>query len=315
MFGSIGALAQFDTEFWMPPIWDVSNTDRNSPSNLFITTPFDFPVTVQVSTLDGTTFVFTGTVTSGTPLSVPLTPVLGQTNIEGVASLTQGLHVTSSAPIQCTHKVAGGTNQTLVILKGRNALGQDFWCGSQVRNLNSNYGPEEYHFISVMAMENNTQVTFQTPFTMYGSAGALANPHAVTLQAGQSYLIRGNSPTQHVAGARVTSNKDIVVNSGSTHTRISGTGANAADGGTDQLVPVRLAGQEWVIIKGNNNFPWDYAIVVATQNNTNVYIDGSATPVATINAGQFFDWTTTGTFGAPHYIRTDGRPYVYKVTG
>ena len=315
MFGSIGAVAQFDTEFWMPPIWDVSNIDRNSPSNLFITTPFDFPVNVQVTTSDGTTFVFNGTVTSGSPLSVPLTPVLGQTNIEGVPSTNQGLHITSSAPIQCTHKVAGGTNQTLVILKGKNALGQEFYCGSQVRNLNSNYGPEEYHFISVMAMENNTQVTFQTPFTMYGSAGALANPHAVTLQAGQSYLIRGNSPTQHVAGARVTSNKDIVVNSGSTHTRISGTGANAADGGTDQLVPIGLAGTEWVIIKGNNNFPWDYAIVVATQNNTNVYIDGSATPVATINAGQFFDWTTTGTFGAPHYIRTDRRAYVYHVSG
>lgn len=96
-------------------------------------------------------------------------------------------------------------------------------------------------FITVMAMENNTTVTFQTPFTMYDNVGALANPYTVTLQAGQSYLIRGNSPTQHVAGAHVTSNKDIAVISGSTHTRISGAGANAADGGTDQLVPLRLA--------------------------------------------------------------------------
>ena len=306
--------AQFDTEFWMPPIWDVSNTDRNSPSSLVISTPFSFPVTINVSTLDGTTFNFTGTVTSGTPLVVPLTPVLGQTNVEGVPSTQYGLRVTSSAPIQCVHRVSGGTNQTLVTLKGTNALGREFFCGSQVRNLNSNYGPEEYHFISVMAIENNTQVTFQTPFTMYGTT-ALPNPHTVTLQAGQSYLIRGNSPVEHVCGARVTSNRDIVVNSGSTHTRISGAGANAADGGTDQLVPVGLAGTEWVCIKGNNNFPWDYSIIVATQNNTNIYIDGSATPAATINAGQFFDWTMTGAFGAPHYFRTDRPAYCYHVSG
>lgn len=309
------AIAQFDTEFWMPPIWDCGVASRNQPSSLVISTPFNFTVNVNVQTLDGTTFNFNGTVTSGTPLVVPLTTVLGQTNVEGVASTLYGLRITSSAPIQCVHRVAGTENQTLVTLKGKNALGRDFYCGSQVRNLNANYGAEEYHFITVMALENNTQVTFQTPFTMYGSAGALANPHVITLQAGQSYLIRGNSPTQHVCGARVTSNKDIAVISGSTHTRISGSGANAADGGTDQLVPVQLAGNEWVCIKGNNNNPWDYSIIVATQNNTNIYIDGSATPAATINAGAFFDWTMTGAFGAPHYFRTDRPAFCYHVSG
>lgn len=309
------AVAQFDTEFWMPPIWDCGVTSRNSPSSLVISTPFNFPVTVNVQTLNGTTFNFNGTVTSGTPLVIPLTPVLAQTNVEGVASQLYGLKITSSAPIQCVHRVAGTENQTLVTMKGKNALGRDFYCGSQVRNLNATYGNEEYHFISVMAMENNTQVTFQTPYTMYGSSGALANPHVVTLQAGQSYLIRSNGPTQHVCGAHVTSTKDIVVNSGSTHTRISGSGADAADGGTDQLVPIRLAGNEWVCIKGNNDNPWDYAIIVATQNNTNIYIDGSATPAATINAGQYYDWTMSGSFGAPHYFRTDRAAYCYHVSG
>lgn len=314
LFTSKNIVAQFDTEFWMPPIWQVGVASRNAPSSLFITTPFDFPVNVHVQTSDGTTFVFDGVVQSGTPLEIALTPSIGQTNTPG-ASYDRGLHITSTAPIQCVHKVAGSENQTLVTLKGKNALGQDFWCGSQVRNLNQTYGATEYHFITVMAMENNTTVTFQTPFTMYDNNGSLANPYTVTLQAGQSFLIRGNSPTQHVAGAHVTSNKDIAVISGSTHTRISGSGANAADGGTDQLVPLRLAGTEWVIMKGNNNFPWDYAIVVATENNTNVYIDGSTSPAATINAGEFFDWTTTGSQGAPHYFRTDRNAFLYHVSG
>lgn len=307
--------AQFDTEFWLPPLWEVGVSSRNQPSNLFITTPFDFPVSVHVETSDGTTFVYDGTVVSGTPLVIPLSTTLGQTNIAGVANTNRGLHVTSSAPIQCVHRVAGTENQTLVTLKGKNALGQDFWCGSQVRNQNAYYGTEEFHFISVMAMENNTTVTFTTPFTMYSGTGALSNPHTVTLQAGQSYLIRGNSPVQHVCGSHVVANKDIAVVSGSTHTRIAGTGANAADGGTDQLVPIELAGYEWVMIKGNNNNPWDYGIIVATQNNTNIYIDGSGTPAATINAGQYYDWTMTGSFGAPHYFRTDRPAFAYHISG
>lgn len=307
--------AQFDTEFWMPPLWEVGVGSRNQPSNLFITTPFNFPVTVNIQTLDGTTFNFTGTVITGTPLIVPLSTTLGQTNIAGIANTNRGLRITSSAPIQAVHRVAGTENQSLVTLKGKNALGEDFRCGSQVRNLNANYGPLEVHFISVMATENNTQVQFQTPFTMNGNSGPLTNPHTITLQAGQSYLIRGNTPIEHVCGARVTSNRPIVVTSGSTHTRISGSGANAADAGIDQLVPVGLAGNEWVCIKGNNNNPWDYAIIVATQNNTNVFIDGSATPAATLNAGQFFDWTMTGSFGAPHYFRTDRPAFCYHVSG
>lgn len=314
-FPFTAARAQFDTEFWMPPVWEVGVSTRNQPSNLFITTPFNFPVTVNIQTLDGTTFNFTGTVITGTPLIVPLSTTLGQTNIAGVANTNRGLRITSSAPIQAVHRVAGSENQSLVTLKGKNALGQEFYCGSQVRNLNANYGPLEVHFISVMATENNTQVTFQTPFTMNGDSGPLSNPLSVTLQAGQSYLIRGNTPVEYVCGARVTSNRPIVVTSGSTHTRISGAGANAADAGTDQLVPVGLAGNEWVCIKGNNLNPWDYAIIVATQNNTNVFIDGSATPAATLSAGQFFDWTMTGSFGAPHYFRTDRPAFCYHVSG
>lgn len=305
--------AQFDYQFWMPPIWQTDNTGQNQPSSLFITTPYSTPVNVRVQTPDGTTFVFNGTVTSGSPLSIPLTTSIGQTNIANTALLNNGLLVTTSAPVQCVHKVSSTFNQTLVTLKGSNGKGREFWCGSQVRNFNGSYGPNEHHFITVMATENNTQVTFQTPFAMWSSSGTLANPHTITLQKNQSYLIRGNGPLQHVAGARVTATKDIVCISGSTHTRIAG--GDAADGGTDQLVPIGLAGTEFAAIKGNNNNPFDYGIVVATQNATEIFIDGGTTPVATINAGQFYDWTMTGTFGTPHYFRTSKTAYFYHVSG
>jgi len=310
------ASAQFDYRFWMPPVWNTGQTGHNQPSELFITTPYPFSVDVHIETPDGVTFVFDGTVSSGNPLSIALTPTLGQTNVANTAITNNGFIVTSTSPIQCVHKVSAQFNQTLATLKGRNGRGTDFWCGSQVRNLNANYSPNEYHFISVMAMENNTTIEFTTPFGMYTAApGDLPTNFTINLNQNQCYLIRGNNPIQHVAGAHVESNKEIVVISGSTHTRISGPGANAADGGTDQLVPIELAGTQFALIAGDNDPSFDYAIIVGTENSTNIYLDGSGVAAANIDAGEYFDWTLTGSLGTPHTITTDKTAYVYHVSG
>jgi hypothetical protein len=74
----LNASSQFDTEFRMPPIWNTGGATHNTPSELFITTPSPFMVDVHIETADGITFVLDTTVVSGTPLKVPLTPVLGQ---------------------------------------------------------------------------------------------------------------------------------------------------------------------------------------------------------------------------------------------
>ncbi|NNE55737.1 MAG: hypothetical protein HKN32_06930, partial [Flavobacteriales bacterium] len=281
--GLFPTLAQFDTKFWMPPIWEDGIASQNNPSELFITTPYPDPVAVHIQTPDGITFVLDTTVMSGAPLQVPLSTTLGQTNMANTVMSDNGFYVVSSKPIQCVHKVAGQLNQTLVTLKGTNGLGTDFWCGSQVRNENGTYGPDEHHFISVQAQTNNTQITFETPFAMWSATGPLPNPLTITLNAGESYLIRGDGPLEHVAGAHVTSTEEITVISGSTHTRILG--GNAADGGADQLVPVDLMGTGFIVVKGDNTNPFDYAIIVATEDNTQVFVDGGATPVATLNAG------------------------------
>ncbi|MGB1031253.1 MAG: IgGFc-binding protein, partial [Flavobacteriales bacterium] len=307
-------MAQFDTKFYMPPIWDAQANNLNQPSELFITTPFPDDVNVHVQTADGVTFVFDGVVSSGNPLAIPLTTAVGQTTVQN-AVLETGLIITSDKPVQASHRVAATNNQTLITLKGENGKGQDFWCGSQVRNLNQNYFPEEYHFISVMATENNTTITIDTPFAMFANGGGnLSNPVVIQLNKDDSYLIRGHDPTEHVAGAHVTSDKDILVTSGSTHTRISGAGATSADGGTDQLVPVDLMGNSFVVVRGDNDPTYDYAIIVATEDGTEVTVDGIGPPTL-LNAGEYFDYTLTGSMGTPHYISTTGISYCYHVSG
>jgi gliding motility-associated-like protein len=309
----LNASSQFDTEFRMPPIWNTGGATHNTPSELFITTPSPFMVDVHIETADGITFVLDTTVVSGTPLKVPLTPVLGQTDVANEVNTDRGLIITSTSAIQCVHKISGTHNQTLVTLKGENGLGTDFWAGSQVRNMNANYSPEEYHFISVMATDDNTTISIETPFNMYLDGSVLPNPFILSLNKDESYLIRGHNPVEHVAGSHITSDKNIVAISGSTHTRIAG--GNAADGGTDQLVPIELMWKDFVVVKGNNNDPFDYAIIVATEDNTNIYLDDGNTPVGTINAGEYYDYTLAGNMGDAHYLRTDKRAYCYHFTG
>ncbi|MFM1930844.1 MAG: hypothetical protein RL226_147, partial [Bacteroidota bacterium] len=170
---SFQASAQFDTKFWFPPIWDSGQSGHNQPSELFITTPIPFDVPVSIRTADNTTLVIDTVVSSGNPLRIPLTPGIGQTTVPNTVHTSSGIIVTSESAIQCIHKISAEFNQTLVTLKGRNGLGTEFYAGSQVRNMNANYSPNEYHFISVMATEDNTTITFETPFDMYSASGTL----------------------------------------------------------------------------------------------------------------------------------------------
>jgi len=179
---SFSSFSQFDTQFWMPPIWDIGSSGHNQPSELFITTPYPTTVNVHIESPDGISFVLDTTVISGNPLQVVLTTAFGQTTSENEIETNSGLIVTSDAPIQCVHKLSAQFNQTLVTLKGPNGLGTDFYCGSQTFNQNLNYNPDEYHFISVMALHDDTQISFDTPFDMYQSGpGDLPNPYVITL--------------------------------------------------------------------------------------------------------------------------------------
>ncbi|MEY3399441.1 MAG: hypothetical protein RL220_2035, partial [Bacteroidota bacterium] len=310
------AQAQFDYKFFMPPIWQTGNNPQNDPSQLFITSPFD-NVSVHIQTPDGTTFVFDGVVSSGTPLIVTLTPEIGQTVLPNTVMFNNGLIIEASMPIMAAHRVMANTSQSLVTLKGQDALGHEFYCASQTRNRLINNNPTSRHFISVMATEDNTTITFETPFDMYTPlAGDLPNPYTITLNADESYCIIGNTTAQHVAGSRVTSDKHIAVISGSAYTPTpASNGNNGADSGIDQVLPIQFAGTEYAMIRGNNAGTLDYAIIVGTVDGTNIYIDGNPVPAFTVNQGGYVDWTLTGAPGAPHYIQSDNPIMLYQVSG
>ncbi|HXR82221.1 MAG TPA: hypothetical protein VN763_14940, partial [Saprospiraceae bacterium] len=79
----------------------------------------------------------------------------------------------------------------------------------------------------------------------------------------------------------------------------------------DQLIPVEVAGKEYIVVKG---FLYDaeYFFVTATEDNTRVYTQGSSTSPAILDAGESREFL----IGSPAiHIQADKRIYVVHVTG
>ncbi len=312
LFNSHELLAQFDTEYYMPPVWDTGLSRRNSPTYLVISTSYpSSEFTIQTS--DGTTLNYTGTVTQGSPVTYNLTPSLGMTNAFNTEELSKGLIITSTNPIQVIHANNSSENKTYTTLKGTSALGQDFYAASQTKVIATQYGTGDVHFMSVMAIEDDTDITIQMPGTkVLEGAGNLVN---ITLDRYETYLVKtaaGDNITNNITGAHITSNKDIAVLSGGQHLRQSGAGG-AGDGGIDQLVPVPILDTEYVLSRGNTGL--DYVILVATENDTDIFTDGGATATTLANAGDYYEFDLSGAVGTPHYVLADKPVYAYHVSG
>ena len=330
LLSGLSTYAQFDTDYWMPPVWESRNNGgQTSPTELLITTAFP-QANVSVKLADGTVIV-SGIVASGTPLTVPLNTVQGMTYVANTVETNKGLLITSDFPVQAVYRNTSSNNQCLAPLKGTFGLGRDFYAGSQTRIQNDSYGADDVHFVSVMATEDNTTVTIaaRPGVNMYQNG----NTTTFTLNKHETYLVRNrearngtpDNRTNNLVGAHVTSDKPIAVMSGAQHVRYNG-GGNA-DAGIDQLVPItsdifEVVGTEYVVVRGGteqvNNVSTDYAIIIATVDNTDIFIDGGNTPVDNIDAGEVYEYILPGNqndIGTPHLIETSQKAYVYHVSG
>ncbi len=291
-FGLLGLIfspahAQLDTRHWMPPVWEPRDNGpqgfggQAGPTQLVISTPFA-TTEATVALTDGTV-VATGTVVAGTPLIVPLSAVQGMTYAAFAAESNKGLIITAQKPVSVVYRNLSQRNQALASLKGSFALGEEFWAGTQTRVTNEKYGADDVHFISVLATEDNTVITFDAPTGVNFTTGTgPENTITVTLNKNQTYLVRNNNNTSaptpdaagfslyvgdnltnNLAGTHVTSTKPVAVMSGGQHQRfpqssiidLNDPTTPDADAGIDQTVPITsgvfpMIGTDYIIARG-----------------------------------------------------------------
>jgi len=223
------------------------------------------------------------------------------------AVLNTGLLLEVTGVATAYYEVASTVNPGIFNLKGDVALGRHFFIPAQTAFVNNTSLPGRSGFV-VVATEDNTEVTITPKNDMVGHplpAGAFI----IMLDRGETYsaLAIGLNPSDRLNGSEVTSTKPVAVTIFDDNVFVPG----HWDLCGDQIVPIEHIGTEYIAVKGNGGSN-ERIYVLATQNSTQVYIDGGSTPVATINRGEQYSRSFTG---VSHYITTSKPTYVMHMAG
>lgn len=286
-----GSFAQTDTKFWFaaPDVTSGHGAgggfDGGEPI-LFRISTMNLPSIVTISQPANPGFVpIVLNIPANAQFSQDLTPFI--TNIENTPAntiLNYGFYIEATNLITVYYEVNTGYNPDIFALKGKNALGTEFYTPFQ--NFWSNgagYTPKPYSEFVIVATEDNTSVTITPKKEIIGH---LANiPFTISLDRGQSFSCRAVSQdaAEHLGGSKVVSDKPIAV----TITDDSMGWETCYDIMGDQLVPTDIIGTEYIIMKGQV-WNMEQCFILATQNGTEIFVDGAALPAAILNEGETY---------------------------
>ena len=308
LFVFFNCAAQVDTEFWFAPP-EITSGHGDLPIILRVSAQAE-PATVQVfQPARENTLLASFTIPANTTEVIDLSTSRSylETFIPNTVMST-GLHIISSAPVTAYYEEASFFNAEIFVLKGKNALGKKFILPAQDRFDNSGeYRPIPYFSFDVVATKDNTIVKVwpTSPLEGHESDSVIT----VRLNKGETYSFKkkGLSALDNPVGTVIESSQPITI----TIKDDSVINGGCRDLLGDQLVPVEVAGKEYIVLKGFLNTP-EFFFITATEDNTQVFMQGISAPVSTLNAGQSdrFEITQPST-----YIASNKNIYVIQVTG
>lgn len=311
--------AQTDREFWFAAP-DVDAVDDplygkyDRPIYLRLTTAA-LPATVTLSLPANTTFTpIVTTIAANSTFTLDLTNWIDLIeNFEANQINNKGILIQSNADITAYYEVNSITcqcNPELFSLKGKNAIGNEFFVPSQLTwSIDTIRHPNARAAFDIVATQNNTSITITPANALTGRPANI--PFIINLNKGQTFSSQAlyRNGINLLNGSIVVADKPIAV---TTKEDLLFSDGPCADLAGDQLVPTSVLGTEYGVVRGNLTLR-DKVAITATQNNTTIYLDGSATPAATINAGQLFEVDITDL--PTLYIKTNKPVYVLHYTG
>ncbi|MFK7784855.1 MAG: gliding motility-associated C-terminal domain-containing protein [Crocinitomicaceae bacterium] len=336
LFSSFNTVAQYDTVHYIPPFYARSGDAANLGDHfLFLSTNSVAPIDVTVVEADGTPIaVATISVIQEAEINLgsmyAATGIVDQSGINTVLP-NEGIICTSPEPFFANIRHSAGSQGTSLTSKGSWAKGTRFRSGHLFTQLSGGGdGPLKTHIISIMAMEDNTTVTFSDfkPGVIFNGTPVTGNTTddiTITLDQYESYIIGAHldeiSATGNdtlVNGVLVESDLPIVMNTGSWCGGSNIPSAAASrDIGLDQIVPTSLLGTEYIVVKRYSfvEEECERVTVIADSDNTDIFLNGSATPITTLNAGEFYIFSAAS-YDANDimYIESSSEIYVYQST-
>lgn len=331
---SISVQAQLSDLHYLPPLKQGVNNQGIQQQAIYLSTPE--PITFAVNVYQGTnnTAVATFNISNVTPAVYNLAN--GDNNITLVSNANTGIILTNSGlrfespsgnPFYVNYRGNSSAQAASLTSKGRVAMGTKFKWGG-VPNLGNHVSKS--NTLGIMATEDNTIIDVfgydsDCEFRLGNTvAGITDDTYQITLNANESFVFEayvGNSPTQAQRdgwiGASIVSDKDIVISNGAMNFGRQ-VGAGNRDAGIDQPVPENRLGKEYVFVRGNGstNGITEFPLIIAVADNTQIYLNGSTTAVATINNGDYFEIPSanysSNTVGANMLVKTTKDVYAYQ---
>ncbi|WP_374329436.1 T9SS type B sorting domain-containing protein [Soonwooa sp.] len=316
--------AQFDKEHWFAPMFD--DQGNTSPLTQFLHLSTNSATEFTVYVYNNNKIIYQANIKKGSPAAIGIDRqymITKDATALGKAS-TMGLYVRADFPFFANFRFGVDAHAEILTSKGEAALGRVFYTVVSPNN----FSHKDLNFMtSVIATQDNTLVKidgFKKPL-VFNNVPTQAS-YTVTLNRGQSYILQGKSLSNlsnldAFTGAHITADKPISVTNGNFNGQQSKI-AFSGDGSDilmDQSVPTDKLGDEFIIVKGYGKIGNDMegAIVVATQPNTDIYVNNETSPIATLaNPGDHFriDDTKYKPQGSDHYnlyIKTKDKKKIY----
>lgn len=312
--------AQRDTEHWIAPYYSSMSGYNNT---LYISTDSVTPFTVDI--FSNNVLLTTVTVSKGAPVTYAVTSNLITTNLAADAFnvINKGLYLKGVKPFYCTLRMAQSAHGEIITSKGKAGIGKEFRVAST-----SGFASSSNNFTAgVLATEDNTVVTatWNTTGVQFIGSAFTGNTQTFVLDKGESFIFAGghNIPANLAGfiGAKIVADKPISVTNGNCNGNF-GQGSNVgSDAIMDQSVPIERLGSTFAMVRTRTPTPGqnlEGGIVIAVENNTQIFVNGSTTPLATINDGEWYrisetNYIAQGMSGhANMLVSTSKKAYLYQ---
>ena len=325
LLSSLISFSQLSNKHWIPPLHSRDNTaiqDQYIYMSTNETTPF------QVIATDGSGTPYTGspfTISASTPASFTVgtgQPTKMFLSLSDVNTVVSGKGVLLQGPkdFYVSFRMRHMSHAETIISKGKPGIGTSFRLGCTINEIQDN---RKNFVASVMATENNTSVTLSNYNTgvvfSSGTGNITADTQTYTLNAGQCIVFSGYSNVtanlDGIIGGLITSDKPVAVNTGNA---LGGITNGRADLTLDQIVSATQIGTDYIFIEGNGISTMENPLIVAHENNTDIFVNGSTAPVITLNAGQYYLVPNSyyqGTNNSNIYVRASKPVFAYQLLG
>ncbi|MDC8098314.1 gliding motility-associated C-terminal domain-containing protein [Chryseobacterium rhizosphaerae] len=319
--------AQRDTEHWIAPYFSNAG---NYSNRIYLSTDSVTPFDVKIYNNNNPVPVATVTISKGNPQSEFIDPSLisTSTTTDAFKSIGKGLYLKGDKPFYCSLRLAQSAHGEIITSKGKAGIGKQFYVATPP---NTNTSNSINNFTAgIMATEDNTTVTvtWNGAGVQFYNGTPTGNTQTFILNKGKSFIFAGTGTnTANLSGfigAKVVSDKPVTLTNGSCNGNFS-SAPSGSDPILDQSVPTDRLGNTFAMVKTRSTSPnlnMEGGLIVATEDNTEIYLNGSTTPVQTINAGGWYrinetNYVTQTGAGAHSnmFISTSRNVYLYQFIG